>query len=251
MMMKLDYGTQISPAPIRLINGTLIKPTLRRIADITFDRFYFYEMLLRVSPRKYYEEFASEDNKKYWEPLREDIKKTITLYELSLVDKELQDSITEMLNFFFYETVVFVNNVYLLRNQAGDVVGMVDQSSYPMVIDLIQQICCIGENNNYDEAKVKNNLAKMLLERMLKVQIKEKKSDINITIPNIISAVATKHPSLNYSNIWNLTIFQLLDSFKRIQANSVFDISSTRVSVWGDEENKFDPAMWYKNEYDR
>ena len=84
-----------------------------------------------------------------------------------------------------------------------------------------------------------------------KEQKKQAKNDINLSIPNIISAVASKHPSLNLTSIWDLTIFQLLDSFSRLQANTVYEIDSTRVSVWGDEKKTFDPALWYKNIYDK
>ena len=92
------------------------------------------------------------------------------------------------------------------------------------------------------------------MEKILKEKKQEKKKnklDKNMTIPNIISALSNKHPSLNYTNIWDLTIFQLLDSFNRIQANSVYEIDSTRVSVWGDEKKTFDASLWYKNEYDK
>ena len=92
------------------------------------------------------------------------------------------------------------------------------------------------------------------MEKMLKAKKKEqetKKSDLNLTIPNIISSLANKHPSLNYVNIWDLTIFQLLDAFNRTQANSMYDIDSTRVSVWGDEKKTFDVSLWYKNNYDK
>lgn len=255
-IMILSYETQISPAPIRLNNGTLIKPTLRRIAHITFDRFYYYEMLLKTSPKKYYEEFAIEDSKKYWDSLQEDIKETITLYELSLVDKELQESITEMLNFFFDETVVFMfaSRTYLLKNAAGEAVGMIDQNSYPLIVDLIQQVCCIYDKDTTTEGKkFKNKLAEMLFNKIKKSdkQEKNRKTDINFSIPNIISAVSNNHSSISPINVWDLTIFQLFDTFSRLQQSAFFNIDCARVSVWGDEKNTFDAARWYKNEYDK
>ena len=99
----------------------------------------------------------------------------------------------------------------------------------------------------------KNKMAKELYEKMLKAQKKEKeekKSSNDLTIPNIISSVCVKHPSLNYSNIWEITIFQLLDTFNKLQVNSVHEIDSIRVAVWGDEKKIYDAALWYKNQYD-
>lgn len=88
---------------------------------------------------------------------------------------------------------------------------------------------------------------------MLKAKKKaqeNKKADINLSIPNIISSVSNMHPSINYLNIWDLTIFQLLDAFNRLQANVMYNIDCTRVSVWGDEKKTFDVSLWYKNNYD-
>ena len=104
--------------------------------------------------------------------------------------------------------------------------------------------------------KFKNDIAKKLYEQMQKAnkekeKQKNKKNDINLSLPNIISSVSSKHPSINLINIWELTIFQLLDCFNRLQNNTMHEIDSTRVSVWGDEKKTFDPSLWYKNYYDK
>ena len=102
--------------------------------------------------------------------------------------------------------------------------------------------------------KFKNNLAKKLMQKMLKAQKEEKKrkkADINMSLPNIISAVSSRHPSINLINVWELTIFQLFDVFGRLQANAMFEIDCKRVSTWGDEKKTFDAALWYKNQYDK
>lgn len=89
---------------------------------------------------------------------------------------------------------------------------------------------------------------------MLKAKKKEKeekKADKDLTIPNIISSVSNKHPSYNHTNIWDITIFQLLDSFNKLRLNTIYDIQALRVSVWGDEKKTFDSTLWHKNEYDK
>ncbi len=78
-----------------------------------------------------------------------------------------------------------------------------------------------------------------------------KKFDLNYVLPNIISSVASIHPSLNFNNIWDLTIFQLYDSFYRIKSDKDYQIESTHVSVWGDEKNIFDSTLWHRNNYDK
>ena len=63
---------------------------------------------------------------------------------------------------------------------------------------------------------------------------------------NIISAVANFHPSLNEYNIWNLTVYQLWDSFYKLINNNIYTIQSTSVAVWGDKDKQFNINEWYK-----
>lgn len=265
--MRLDYGTQLSPIPITLSIGTLRKPTLREISQITFDRFSFYEFFLKLSPETYYTKLRIEnDGEAYWSSLTEEEQDQITVYDIIKEDEQIRNTYVEIFNFFFVETIIYQEGFFILlkENTAIDkpdeikkeqVRGAIAKDNFSQVLSLLQQICCIyNEEESLDDMKFKNNLARKLMEKMLKAKKKEqetKKSDLNLTIPNIISSLANKHPSLNYLNIWDLTIFQLLDAFNRIQTNSMYDIDSTRVSVWGDEKKTFDVSLWYKNNYDK
>lgn len=265
--MRLDYGTQLSPVPITLSIGTLRKPTLKEISQITFDRFSFYEFFLKLSPETYYTKLRKEnDGEAFWDSLTEEERDKITIYNIIEEDDKIRSTYVEIFNFFFVETVIYQEGFFILlkENTAIDnpdkikreqVRGAIAKNNFSQVMSLLQQICCIyNEEESLDDMKFKNNLARKLMEKMLKAKKKEqetKKSDLNLTIPNIISSLANKHPSLNYVNIWDLTIFQLLDAFNRTQANSMYDIDSTRVSVWGDEKKTFDVSLWYKNNYDK
>ena len=265
--MRLDYGTQLSPVPITLSIGTLRKPTLKEISQITFDRFSFYEFFLKLSPETYYTKLRKEnDGEAFWDSLTEEEQDKITIYNIIEEDEKIRSTYVEIFNFFFVETVIYQEGFFILlkENTAIDnpdkikreqVRGAIAKDNFSQVMSLLQQICCIyNEEESLDDMKFKNNLARKLMEKMLKAKKKEqetKKSDLNLTIPNIISSLANKHPSLNYVNIWDLTIFQLLDAFNRTQANSMYDIDSTRVSVWGDEKKTFDISLWYKNNYDK
>lgn len=261
--MRLDYGTQLSPVPITLSIGVLRKPTLREISELTFDKFTYYEFLVKMTPEIYYTELQKESGgKEYWENLTEEQRDNITLYDLILDDIRLCNTYVEVLNFFFVESVIFREGYFILLRQEVDDIedidtdnirGAISKELLPQVFELIQQICCIyNADDNIDESKYKNKLAKKLMERMKKAaKQNNQKSDLNLTIPNIISAISNKHPSLNYTNVWELTVFQLLDAFNRTQMNSMYEIDSTRVSVWGDEKKTFDVSLWYKNEYDK
>ena len=259
--MRLEYETQISPYPIILSIGTLRKPTLQEIFDtssgMSFERFCYYELFLKMSPQTFYTDIKGEEGKEYWNSLTVDEQNNMSIYDILLTDEQLQNIYVEIFNFFFVETVVFKEDLFILLNNANgglqkeNIRGVIHADTFDSVLDIIQQICCIDDKKSDEDLKFKNNIAKKLYERMQKAQQKQKKKkDINLTIPNIISSVSVKHQSLNYSNIWNLTIFQLLDNFNRLQVNAMYDIDALRVSVWGDEKKTFNPALWYKNHYE-
>ena len=266
--MRLDYGTQLSPYPIRLSIGTLIKPKLKDIADSTkgmsFEKFYYFEYLLKMTPEYFYQEMKSDEGKKYWNSLSEQEQSKITLYNIVLKEESLLESFLELFNFFFMEPVVFKEGYFVLLNKdindslditsEHEICGVISEETFSQTLSIIQQICCINETEEViEESKFKNETARKLFEKMRKAAKKKKLTQHNndLILPNIISAVSNMHPSINFINVWELTVFELIDSFNRLQANLIYDIDARRVSVWGDEKKTFDAALWYKNEYNK
>lgn len=259
--MKLDYGTQISPTPIELSCGTLRKPTLADIAEITFDKYDYYRFLLKMTPEVFYSNNSKVELKEYWDSLTKEEKDNLTLMDVIDSNEDLQSIYQEIFEFFFLEFVTYNDGLFIFFKREfenieelteEDFRGVISKETLPQVLNIIQQICCISDPVDEEEPKFKNDIARKLYEKMQKSKKESKgKIDINLTIPNIISSISSRHPSLNYTNIWNLTVFQLYDTFSRIQTNSMFDIDCTRVSVWGDEKKTFNFALWYKNEYDK
>lgn len=258
--MTLSYGTQISPHPINLPIGTLRKPLLKDIAEMTFEKFGFFGLLTRMTPHTYYEKIVLKGNP-IWKEMTQEEKDDSTIYDMICVDKNLCKLYLDMFNYFFYEDVTFQEGIFLLfrkdvdsdkKADADSIVGVISKDTFLPILDLIQQVCCIHDTKN-EVPKFKNSRAKKIYEKLRKAEQEQQatKNDINLSIPNIISSVATKHFSLNYTNIWDLTLFQLIDTFSRLQINDVHGINSLRVSVWGDEKNVFDASLWYKNTFDK
>lgn len=75
---------------------------------------------------------------------------------------------------------------------------------------------------------------------------KHTKADKNMELGNIISAVANKSQSLNILNIWDLTVYQVWDCFQRLSNNNIYNIQSMSVAAWGNKDNQFDAASWFK-----
>lgn len=259
--MRLDYGSQLSPYPLELSIGTLVKPKLSDIAKITFDKFNYFEVLITLTPELFFSGFADDMGKEYWSKLSDDEKSGINIYDIIIGNDALKDLFLEIFNFFFQQTVIFREGYFVILDtleteifdlEEVDIKGVISKDNISEVLNVLAQICCINEDNDEEQnVKFKNSLAEKLFKRMKAAKKAEKKkNDKNYTIPNLISAVSNRHPSITPTSVWDLTVFQLIDSFQRLQTNSIYDIDVTRVSVWGDEKKTFDAALWYKNQYE-
>lgn len=263
--MILDYGDLLSPEPIQTSIGKIKKHTLREISRLTFDRFGLYETLLKATPEDVYSKFFGEEKKTVWDSLDDETKDGMTIFDIITNEESIRSLYCTVFNFFFVEYVSFFDGVFVITRvpfseneklSEDDIVGFITRNQFQEVIEIIQQVCCIYTKKQKPvEQKFKNEVARKMFEKMQKAKEEEearksKKLQKEYSIPNIISSISNKHPSINPINVWDLTIFELIDSFNRTQINAVYDIESTRVSVWGDEKNAFDETLWFKYNHD-
>ena len=263
--MRLSYGELIGYSPIRLSIGSIRKPLLKDIDNLGFELFNQYESLLFLTAEIYYTKFLGEKGLQYWNGLPDTEKQSLNLLDVIENDEQMRDEYLAILNFFFVEDIIYSNGMFVILNIPSTEIneqidetairGGITKKNLDDVLKIIQQICGIyEEKENEKDIKFKNNTAKKIYEKLQKANKKKKekqKSDINLSIPNIISSLCGgKHPSINYTNVFEMTIYQLLDTFNKLQLTSIYDIDSTRVSVWGDEKKTFKPSLWYTNQYD-
>lgn len=269
--MRLDYYTLLCPVPISLSIGTIKQPTLIDIGKLTYPRFKIYQAYLKLTPRAYYESINPEQGKKDWEILTDEQKQEVTLYDVIIVEEPVRYYFLEIFNFFFVERVIFAEDIFwILKTDdyetpmdeieltKDNVKGAITYDTLSDVLDILQQVCCMKSSDPLDEEKpkFKNAKAKKLYEKMLKAKEDDKKEKefedfVNLTLGNIVSSTAAKSMNLNIINIWDATLFQLYDQFRRAQTDDAHYMNAVRVAVWGDEKNQFDPALWYKNTYDK
>jgi hypothetical protein len=264
--MKLDYGTMTSPRPIQLAIGcTIRKPTIDMVWDIGFETLGFYESFLSMTPETYFTKINPDAGKVYWEPLSDEERDSMTLYAAIVADQSLRGIYLELFRFFIEEPILYEQGFFIILNRGvdpsgsitrNDVRGAITDKLFPQLLSILKQVCGMEADEEEIDAsklKFKNKTARKMFDKMQKAkkdQKKHGKRNPNLTLQNIVSAVATRHPSINYTNIGQLTIYQVMDCFNRLQNNAFYEIDSTRVSVWGDEKKTFKPEAWYKNEYD-
>lgn len=255
--MKLDYFDLISPLPLDLVGiGRIKSPKLIEIADISYDVYAQYVSCLRMTPSDYIEDFKIEDP---------DIN-LYTKFDLILYDSNFRNMIKNALNFFFVEDFEwfdeyksFLYTEEIVRENGDTELlakGIINSKNYYDVLDIILQRVHITPDNTEvtDITKIKNKRGLKIYKRLQKVKREFKKSsggNPDLSLPNIISSVAVRSLSLNWINIWDITIYQLFNEFERLQIIDQYDIASTQVSVWGDKEKKFKFGAWSSNIYNK
>lgn len=263
--MKLDYGTMISAYPLHLTVGTIKKPRIDDIERIGFDEFGLLEGFLTIKPKDYYAKNKGEPVS-FWDSLSDEEKESLPMFKAIEQDQTLQFFYLKVFRFFFEEPVDYASGFFIILKNGteldgdvgqDDILAVINENQFYQLLTIFKQLCGIkvdDDMTNIPDSMFKNAKAKALYEKMQKNQSKieaNKAPDLNYSLPNIISSVVARHPSINYINVGQLTVYQLLDLFNRMRSGMWYDIDQTRVSVWGDEKNTFKPEGWYKNEYDK
>ena len=262
--MKLDYFTMISPDPIVMNFGTVRKPTLGEISQTGMQQFNFMESLLVMTPEVYFTK-VNPASASVWDSLTEKEKNSMTIFRAFALDETLVQFYLALFDYFLEERVDYQSGYLVVFNQDAvisddpkqeDIKFVIGEETFQSILDIFKQVCGMRVEekvSDIPEAKLKNAKARALYERMRKAEQEQKKqegSNPDYSIPNIISAVSSRHPSLNLTNIWGLTVYQLMDTFDRLRRDVIYDIGKTSIAVWGDEKNRFKVEGWYHNEFD-
>ena len=268
--MRLSYEELIAPSdvPITLSIGHIKNHSLREIFKHGINAFRLYQFYLQLKPFDYYTQLNKEEGSSYWDKLTEEQRNDISMYDVIITNDDVASTYEELFDFFFVERVVYIDKLFFLLKTDDyetkkenleiteeNFAGTIHPINFESVIDILRQVCCMESSDILEEKnpKFKNKRAKMIYEKLLKAKkegmLASKTEQRNFNIANIISSTSAKSNNLNIIDIWNSTLFQLYDQFNKIQNNDIYYINSVRVAVWGDEKNKFDSTLWYKNNY--
>lgn len=108
---------------------------------------------------------------------------------------------------------------------------VIDSNNYLDFISILKYQNCITSPSEKLEAIPADDKARQILEKLKKgkeaVQSSKRKasSGSDIDFADIISSVSTKSNTYNKSTIWDMTVYQLYDEYKRLEAISGYEIS--------------------------
>lgn len=246
--MKVNYFELLSPEPVYVQNACgVISPKLRDISSIGFHTYQYYLSILLLDAKTYFSMMGASER---YDRLSDHEKAQIHMFDLLLSDNNSATLLQTILNFFIKEEVSYSSRYHcFLIQENGKRTGRITRENYPRICSLICKRNCIKPQQEEDLSVVKSKKALEILKKLKKgrsEKAKQTKSDENLELGNIISAVANKSQSLNILNIWDLTVFQVWDCFSRLSNNSIYAIQSMSVAAWGNKDNSFDAAAWFK-----
>lgn len=271
---KLDYFSLLSYEPVNIPKvGSVKSPLLKEIAKITFSAYSLFLNFLSLDIDTYFRSIDGineEHNKlyaadeisllkkvkeEYWN-LSPEEQKSLSFWDLAQLDTMTLSTIMAALQFFFVDEIRYDphQSAFLLYNGAVDdeneklITGCINRENYNEVINIILQLNGIFKSDSASQpVKIKNKTAEKLLTRMEQARkSKESKDKGKMELPNLISALASRHSSINMTNIWDLTVYQLYDQFKRQRYLDSYEIQSMNVAAWGDSDGNFKETLWFE-----
>ena len=259
-MIKLDYFDLISNNPFFVESvGSIKCPRLSDVRKINYQEYCSYISALKITPDDYFENIEKQFGIKI--PVEEILE--ITKFDLIMSDNSILQSVLNSFNFFFVEDVYFDMEkasfvVFVEEHDEQHIVGHITRENYVDVVNIIlQRINIEIDDNEIDDlSKVKSKRGRKIFEKIREGREKMKKVKENSSegktqsLANIISSVSAFSPNTNYVQIWDLTVYQLYDLFSRLNVIDRYGISSTSVSIWGDEKKQFKFGAWNDNFHD-
>lgn len=224
--------------PVYIDNvGYLNSYTLNSILDLGFDVYNYFLNILCITEKDIKKMIIEDDLNKL-----NDINVFDFLYNICLnnSDSDLKKIILDALSFFFNEKVTVTNYGF----QVGDINSkrFITSNNFYKVTRIVKKQNCI-KTRDIEEKNFKNDLARQKYEELERIREKmrkmqedlkngnkknkdkdDEKKDIS-EWDNIISSLCCKHPTINLLNIGELTIYQIIDQFKRTQMIDDYYIS--------------------------
>lgn len=263
--VKLTYSQLLSSEPIPVGIGHIQPPKIsdrRRIGEGLWMQYASY-MTLTVD--SYYSALLPDKYDAFL-ALPYEERTDVKLFDLVSENTDVIRIYVRAFCFYFVEDVVYrlrEKRFEILKThedeETGEVesqiVGVIDREIFDDVLHILMQISNINNERTVSEelSKQKDPVVIQMQRRRDEAKAKRTrgknldKQDPKYDIGNIISVVCAYHPSINFTNVGQLTIPQLYDNFQRILIDRNYQIMALNASVWGTEGSDFKEDSYLKN----
>lgn len=170
---------------------------------------------------------------------------------ISSQDVQLTTLFIESLKCFLREDNIHINIpfgiVFLGELEGNTLDRVIDKSIFAKLKDVIEMQNCL-KGNVIPKYNAVNDKAQSIIEKLKQSseyinKLNGKSNSDDIDISDIISAVSVKSTNVNKFNVWDFTLYQLYDEYKRLDIIGQHDISIQSI-LHGADMNKVQMKHW-------
>lgn len=256
--MYFDYFDMLSGDPLPLNGvGHIKSPSLRDIGSAYGIGYRNYNIYLNfLSWEK--ERLLEYDRIMQYKGAEKLNREQFEFFDIATLLKQTRELYRGVLSFFIVEDVIWDDTHRRFMICVNDteepdrkvLVGEINRDNFDTVRTAILQANFIGLDKDAEPVKHSSERSKELWEQAQKYLEEQAKSDKDSKdkpeyhISNIVSKLCAAHPSYNLLNVFDLTVFQLYDSFFQIGYLRSSDLNEQIFSNHGGDKFKFED--WLK-----
>lgn len=251
--MQFDYFDMLSGEPVYLKDvGHIRSPLLKELRPMSGVGYQEYNVYLNfLSWNK--EEVLKYDRLMQLRGVDKLDRDIFNVFDVITLLIQTREICRRVLSFFMVEDLIWdeAGRRYLTMapNETHEPVGEINRDNFDDVRRVMLQFNFIGLDKDNIPATHSSGKSQELWEKSQAFLKEQAKSEVHEAKPeyhisNIISKICAIHPSYNLLNIYDLTVFQLYDSFFQIGYMRSTDLSERIFSNHGGEKFRFE--NWLK-----
>lgn len=257
--MTIPYFELINPYGFMVESiGRVHSPRLKDICRKGYKTYQYALTMLLMTPETYFESVAKvSKSQNIYNLLSEDQKRQLDMFYIFVESDISRNDLIISLSFFIdgdikYNTdkKCFLVNAKEESDGSISTDGIINSKNWKQVCEICLKCAYINPPEQKKTHKFKNEKTRKKFEEFYKkreeynkLKSAKQKSNPDYELANIISSIATYHNSLNFSNIWDLTVYQIHDTFDRQRLKQKINIWDLNYSVWGGKDHKDD--IWF------
>ena len=225
---------------------TIRQPTLDDIFNLPDNEYELYLNILSIELRDYVDKLQDLNS---LSPVQKMLSEKLSLCQLLLTNDHTATILIKALMFYITDNISVdtTGGTLLINNKP------MTEVDFMQIKNVILQINGLHMDQPKETLKFANKKAKEIYEKCMagKQKRERQKSGADIKtlnkmkLDNMVGYVASHSYSYNLINIWQLTIYQLYDQFKRFNLYTQLDTITKRWATWGKED--FDFSVYFDN----
>lgn len=247
MMAKLSYFELLSGRPVYINRvGRVKSPTINEVLEVGEFVYNLYLNMLswdKEALLRFYRTKKCKGTEKLENP-------KVDIFDVISLIKEAKELYGEVLSFFITDEVQWSEEhrcyiVFAAGDETKKPIGVIQRENFEEVRKTILKFNFIGLENDDTPITHSTEKSKEAWEKVQMYLSQQSKSGTTQDNPrnhlaNIISKVCAVHPSYNLFNIYDLTIFQLYDSFFQLGYIRSVNLNERIFSNHGGESFEFE-----------